>query len=82
MPKEIGSLILRRSIGALRARPDCGCSRCRRVPVPGELVYASESSSRLCSLCASKLSEGERASLTGERVHSYERHVFAVPRAA
>lgn len=82
MQKDIASMILRRSIGALASRPAGGCSHCHRVPVPGELVHVGESGSRLCSLCASQLPGDERLELKAERVHSYERHVFAVPRAA
>ncbi|MBX5470743.1 MAG: hypothetical protein IRZ21_12715 [Thermoleophilaceae bacterium] len=82
MARDIAPLILRRSIGALAAREDRDCSRCRRVPVPGELVHVSESGRRLCSLCAAELSEEDRRALRTERVRPYERRVIAVQRAA
>ena len=78
---ELASLILRRSLHAL-GHDRSSCSRCRRTPVPGELVHVFESDMKLCSLCLARLPEAERSPLYSERVHVTDRPISVVPKAA
>jgi len=78
---ELASLILRRSLGSVGHNRD-SCSRCRRIPVAGELVHTLESGTLLCSLCLARLPEEERSPLRSERVHAADRPLAVVPRAA
>jgi hypothetical protein len=78
---DLASIILRRSIGALR-HSRSSCASCRRTPVAGEVVHVFESDRVLCSLCLAQLPEEERAPLRSERVHVSERRIAVVPRAA
>jgi hypothetical protein len=78
---ELASLILRRSLGSL-GHDRSSCSRCRRTPVPGELMHVFEADTLLCSLCLASLPEAERSPLHSERVHVTDRRIPVVPRAA
>ena len=78
---ELASLILRRSLGSL-THDRSSCSRCRRTPVPGEMLHVFESEMLLCSLCLARLPEAEREPLRSERVHVGDLRLSVVPRAA
>jgi hypothetical protein len=78
---DLASLILRRSLRAL-GHDLSSCSRCRRTPVPGELVHVFESDRKLCALCLARLPEAERAPLYSERVHVADRRISVLPKAA
>jgi hypothetical protein len=77
---EIASILMRRSIGALHTdRP--ACSRCRRMPLTGELMHELASGREVCSLCLSE-SGGEGDPVRSERVRATEKPLAVVPRAA
>ena len=81
MQSEIASYFVRKSVGALgdhRYR----CSRCRRIPLPGELVHELASHRQVCQLCLARLPEEKRETVESRRVHISERRVSVAPRAA
>jgi hypothetical protein len=58
------------------------CASCRRHPLPGEVVHVDDAGKALCTLCAGRLPEDERAPLRSERIHATHRQLAVVPRAA
>jgi hypothetical protein len=81
MARDLASMILRSSLGAL-AHDSASCAKCRRTPLPGELLHVFGSGEELCSLCLAELPEEKRAPLRSERVHVAERRLAVMPRAA
>ena len=81
MARELASMILRSSLGALRHH-NSSCSKCRRTPLAGELLHVFGSGDELCSLCLAELPEEKRAPVRSERVHVAERRLSVMPRAA
>jgi hypothetical protein len=81
MARDLASQLLRKSLGAMAGERPC-CSRCRRTPLPGELVHEFERGHLLCTLCVARLPESEREPLRSERVHAAERKLAVMPRAA
>jgi hypothetical protein len=81
MAREIASILLRNSLGALRTeRPTC--SRCRRLPLTGELMHELESGREVCSLCLSKSAGRDGEPVRSERVRATDKPLAVVPRAA
>jgi hypothetical protein len=76
MAREIASILLRNSIGALDSDP-ASCSRCRRAPLIGELMHELESGREVCSLC---LADAEP--LSTRRVRATDKPLAVVPKAA
>jgi hypothetical protein len=77
MALEIGSILMRNSMSALRADgPEC--SRCHRIPLVGELLYAMQSGTRVCSLCVAHVASREGEPVAAERVRSCERRLAVV----
>ncbi len=81
MAREIASILLRNSLGALRTeRP--ACSRCRRMPLTGELMHELESGREVCSLCLAKSGGRDGEPVRSERVRATDKPLAVVPRAA
>ena len=81
MPREIAPLILRRSV-TTTAHGGAHCSRCGRTPLVGELMHVLESGRQVCSLCLARVSARDGEPVRSERVHTGERRLAVVPRAA
>lgn len=81
MAYEISAFLFRKSVGALGEEAH-RCSRCRRVPLPGERVHELESHRLVCELCLVTLPESKRTTIGSERVSVGERRLSVVPRAA
>jgi len=81
MPKDLAAHLLRKAVGSMTREWE-SCARCRRTPLPGELLHVLESERVLCSLCLARLPEGQRSTLRSERVHVARRQLAVVPRAA
>jgi hypothetical protein len=78
---EIASILLRNSLDALHTdRP--ACSRCRRMPLTGELMHELESGSEVCSLCLAKAEGRDGEPVRSKRVRATDRPLSVVPRAA
>lgn len=81
MAREIASILLRNSLGALRTeRP--ACSRCRRLPLTGELIHELESGREVCSLCLANAGGRDGEPVRSERVRATDKPLAVVPRAA
>jgi hypothetical protein len=81
MPREIASLILRRSVGSLGSgREHCSC--CHRVPLVGETLHVLESERVVCQLCLTRLRARDGEPVRTERVHAADRPLAVMPRAA
>jgi hypothetical protein len=81
VPSDLARMLLRKGLGSMTSsRSDC--SKCRRTPLPGELLHVLESERAVCSLCLRELPEAEQHPVRSERVHASERHIAVVPRAA
>ena len=78
---DLGSILLRRSVGALGSGRS-GCAGCRRTPLVGERLHEMDTGRMLCELCLSKLPEDDRHAVRSERVHAGERQLAVAPRAA
>lgn len=81
MSFDLADHLLRKSLGAAAADTS-RCARCRRTPLPGEVLHVFEHERTLCALCAAALPEGERRPVRRERVHAAPRHLAVAPRAA
>jgi hypothetical protein len=81
MAFEIGSILFRKSVGAL-GRDARRCARCRRVPLPGEMLHELESHRVVCQLCLSTLPESKRGTVGCERVPVSDRRLNVTARAA
>ena len=79
MAREIASILLRNSLGALSSER-AHCSRCRRTPLVGELMHELESGREVCSLCLVEDRDGEP--VRSERVRATEKRLAVVPRVA
>jgi hypothetical protein len=81
MPREIASLILRRSVGtATSGRSQCAC--CRRIPLTGETLHVLESERVVCQLCLTSLRARDGEPVRTERVHAADRPLAVMPHAA
>ena len=81
MPSDLARALLRKSLGSMTsARSDC--SKCRRTPLPGELLHVLETGRAVCSLCLRELPATEQNPVRSERVHVSEKHLAVAPRAA
>jgi hypothetical protein len=69
MPRELTSMILRRSVTTYSHGGVC-CDRCRRTPLVGELVHVLESERVVCQLCVSRLRARDGEPVRSERVHA------------
>jgi hypothetical protein len=78
---DLAGMLLRRSLGSLRASHD-SCGECRRTPLAGERLHELESGRVLCELCFGALPEERRLAVRSERVHAGERRLAVVPKAA
>jgi hypothetical protein len=81
MAREIASILLRNSLGALHSERS-SCSRCRRVPLTGELMHELESGREVCSLCLAASGGRDGEPVRTERVHATDKPLSVVPRAA
>jgi hypothetical protein len=63
MPSDLASHLLRKSIVSMRAGV-AHCGRCRRSPLPGELLHVLEGGESVCALCRGS---GAVASADGTR---------------
>jgi hypothetical protein len=81
MAREIASILLRNSLGALHTdREDC--SDCRRIPLIGELMHELESGKQLCALCLVKADGRGGEPVRTQRVRATDKPLAVVPRAA
>jgi hypothetical protein len=74
-------MLLRKGVGSMMS-DRAVCWKCRRTPLPGELLHVLETGRVVCSLCLPKLPATEQSPIRSERVHASERHLAVVPRAA
>ena len=81
MAREIASILLRNSLGALHTE-QAACSRCRRIPLIGELMHELESGHEVCSLCLGKSGARDGEPVRSVRVRATEKPLAVVPRAA
>lgn len=81
MAKEIGSILIRNSLEAVRTT-DPECASCRRIPLVGEWLYELGSGTRLCSLCVAQAAAGEGEPIGAERVRSCDRRLAVVRQRA
>jgi hypothetical protein len=81
MAREIASILMRNSLGRLQC-DEPQCSRCRRSPLVGELMYLMGSGKRVCSLCVARLVSHEGEPVSAERVRSTERPLAVVQQRA
>lgn len=81
MAREIASILLRNSLDALRTEQPA-CSRCRRMPLTGELMHELESGREVCSLCLANSGGRDGEPVRSARVRATEKPLAVVPRAA
>jgi hypothetical protein len=81
MALEIASILLRNSLDALHTDRS-GCSRCRRLPLTGEIVHELESGRQVCSLCLDTAGGRDGEPVRSERVRATDKPLAVVPRAA
>ena len=81
MAREIGSILLRNSLGAVHA-DRAACSGCRRVPLTGELMHELESGNEVCSLCLANADGRDGDPVRSVRVRATDKPLAVVPRAA
>jgi hypothetical protein len=81
MAREMGSILIRNSVGAVRS-DEPQCSRCRRVPLVGELMHELGSGKRVCSLCVARAAASEGEPVSSERVRSCARRLAVVQQRA
>lgn len=81
MATEIASLLLRNSLDSLHSDPP-QCSRCRRSPLVGELLYRLGSGKRVCSLCVARSASIEGEPVDAERVRHSDRPLAVVQQRA
>jgi hypothetical protein len=80
MPRDIASILLRKSVRSKRD-DEPRCDDCRRTPLTGELMHVVADDRVLCSLCLKRLPEEERG-VPSRRVHASARPLAVVRRAA
>jgi hypothetical protein len=78
---DLGSMLLRRSIGSLGAGGS-SCSDCKRTPLAGERLHELDSGRLLCDLCFGALPEERRVAVRSQRVGANERPLAVAPKAA
>jgi hypothetical protein len=78
---DLGSMLLRRSLGTL-AGNGSSCSSCERTPLAGERMHELDSGVLLCDLCFVALPEEHRLAVRSQRVGASERPLAVVPKAA
>lgn len=81
MGLDLSKLLMRKGLGRSEGDRPC-CARCRRTPVPGELMHVFAGDRTLCALCVAELPEADREPLRRERVHAADRQLTVVRRAA
>jgi hypothetical protein len=81
MKRDLHETLLRNSVSSVKAGRD-GCSKCRRIPLSGELMHDLEDGRHLCSLCLKAVPASQREALRSERVHVLSRPLSVVRRAA
>lgn len=81
MAREIASILLRNSLGSLHTER-AACSRCRRVPLTGEMMHELESGSEVCSLCLAASGGRDGEPVRSQRVRATDKPLSVVPRAA
>jgi len=81
MKRDLHETLLRNSVAAVGAdRADC--SKCRRIPLSGELMHDLEDGRHLCSLCLKSVPASQREASRTERVHVLPRPLAVVRRVA
>jgi hypothetical protein len=81
VPSDLARILLRKGVGSMTS-DRTKCSKCRRTPLPGELLHVLETGRSVCSLCLRELPATEQNPVRSERVHASERRLAVVPRAA
>jgi hypothetical protein len=81
MAREMGTLLIRNSVGSARS-DEPQCSRCRRIPLVGEWLYELGSGKRACSLCVARVAASEGEPVGAERVRSCARRLAVVQQRA
>jgi hypothetical protein len=78
MPKELASILLRKSVGAM-SEGRTRCSSCHRTPLVGETMHVLASERTVCSLCLDRAQARHGEPLRSERVHASERPLAVAP---
>jgi hypothetical protein len=81
MAKEIASILMRSSLGALTGEGP-RCSHCRRTPLVGESIHLLGSGKRVCSLCVPRVAVREGEPVGSELVRSGQRRLAVVQQRA
>ena len=81
MARDMASLLVLGSLDRLEAS-EPQCSRCRRTPLVGELIYELRSGRQACSLCVARVASLEGEPVGVERVRHGERPLAVTRRAA
>jgi hypothetical protein len=53
MPADLAAHLLRKSVRSMRAGA-ARCARCRRSPLPGEVLHVLDGDKTVCSLCRAR----------------------------
>jgi hypothetical protein len=77
---DISSELQLHNLRADRSAP--ACSSCGRRLLPGEMLHVYEHDKALCTLCAGRLPDEQRAPVRSERIHAAQRQLAVVRRAA
>jgi hypothetical protein len=78
---DLGSMLLRRSLGALKPGGS-SCATCERTPLAGERLHELDSGTLLCDLCFGALPDEHRLAVRSQRVGASERRLAVAPKAA
>ena len=81
MKRDLHETLLRNSVASVEAGREC-CSKCRRIPLSGELMHDLEDGRHLCSLCLKSVPQSQREASRSERVHVLPRRLPVVRRRA
>jgi hypothetical protein len=81
MKRDLHETLLRNSVASVDAGRD-GCSKCRRIPLSGELMHDLEDGRHLCSLCLKSVPQSQREASRSERVHVLARRLPVARRHA
>lgn len=81
MASEMGSILIRNSVGGFRSEEPY-CSRCKRMPLVGELLYELASGRHVCSLCVANAAASDGEPVGSERIRSSARPLAVVQHRA
>jgi hypothetical protein len=81
MSSDLAAHLLRKGIRSMSGALE-RCSRCRRSPLPGEVLHVFDEGSRLCALCRVKRAPDGASPVRLERVRITHHRLTVTPRAS